>query len=106
MKINAVNNYRFNSPVKQNEKRNPSFKSDYEVDMSSAYSRSQVITLGMLMNNFWVNNARYTFQQMRYSGVYGPVTVHVKDLRDSIFEKIMQNNNISYKKVESNVKYY
>ncbi len=84
----------------------PSFKSDYNIDLSTAYTRSQVLTLGMMMNNFWVNNARYTFQEMKYSGVYGPVTFHVKDARDSIFEQIMKNQNISYKKVDNNVKYY
>lgn len=97
MKIQAVNNYTY-SPSKSSNKNQPSFKSDYEVDTSTAYSRSQILTLGMLMNNFWLNNARYTFQQVRYSGVFGNVTFHVKDLRDHIFETIMKNNNISYKK--------
>lgn len=99
MKIHAVNNYTY-TPSKSSNQNKPSFKSDYEVDTSTAYTRSQILTLGMLMNNFWLNNARYTFQQMRYSGVFGPVTFHVKDLRDNIFETIMKNNNISYKKNE------
>lgn len=105
MKINAINTCKYNSPIKQNDKRNPSFKSDYEIDTSSIYGRSQILTLGMLMNNFWINNARYTFQQMKYNGVFGPVVLQVKDLRDNIFERIMQNNNIPYKKIENKVNY-
>ena len=93
-------------PLYQPSKKQPNFKSDYQVDLSTAYTRSQVLTLGMMMNNFWVNNARYTFQEMRYNGAYGPVIFHVKDARDYFFEQIMKNQNISFKKVDTNVKYY
>lgn len=106
MRIQGVNH---NICSKSNSKKlssKPNFTSDYQVDLSTAYTRPQILTLGMMMNNFWINNARYTFQEMKYNGVYGPVVFHVKDTRDNIFEQVMQNQNISYKKIDNNVKYY
>ena len=56
MRIQSVNNI---PQQKQlfNQKRctDPSFKSVYTVDTGTATSRQQVLTLGMLMSNFWVS---------------------------------------------------
>ena len=78
-----------------------SFNSTYTVDTSSAQSKRQVFTLGALMNNFWVNSPRSTFNEIRNSGVYGEVDIKVKDPKDKAFEAVMKKNNISYRKKET-----
>ena len=84
----------------------PAFKSVYEVDTGSAQSKSQIFTLGALMNNFWVNNAGATFSKIRNTAVYGNIEVNVKDHKDKAFEAVLKNNGIAYKKKQSyNINY-
>ena len=78
------------------------FKSKYEIDASSAISRNQIFTLGMLMNNYWMTNPRGTFNQLKYNSVYGKVVINVKVDRDNIVESILKRNNIEYKKLDEN----
>ena len=78
-----------------------SFNSTYTVDTSSAQPKRQVFTLGALMNNFWVNSPRSTFNEIRNSGVYGEVDIKVKNPKDKAFEAVMKKNNISYRKKET-----
>lgn len=75
-----------------------SFKSTYTVDTGSAQSKTQIFTLGALMNNFWVNSPHATFMKIKNSGVYSTVDISVKDIKDDAFERVMKNNGISYKK--------
>ncbi len=81
----------------------PNFKGKYEVDTSSAISRNQVFTLGMLMNNFWIFDARSTFNRIRYNSVYGKATVNVNVNKEALFERILKMNNIKYTKLDTNV---
>ncbi len=75
-----------------------SFKSTYSVDTSSAESRTQIFTLGALMNNFWINSPNSTFMKIRSTGLYEPVDINVKDYKDDAFERVLKNNEISYTK--------
>ena len=75
-----------------------SFKSTYSVDTSTAESRTQVFTLGALMNNFWINSPNSTFTKIRNSGLYETVDINVKDYKDDAFERVLKNNEISYTK--------
>lgn len=75
-----------------------SFKSTYSVDTSTAESRTQVFTLGALMNNFWINSPNSTFMKIRNSGLYETVDINVKDYKDDAFERVLKNNEISYTK--------
>lgn len=79
-----------------------SFKSKYEIDASSAISRTQIFTLGMLMNNFWLTNPVGTFNQLKYNSVYGKAVLNVKVDKDNIVERILDRNNIKYKKLDKN----
>ncbi len=106
MRIQGVNHNICSKSSSKKLSSKPNFTSDYQVDLSTAYTRPQILTLGMLMNNFWIDNVRYTFQEMKYSGVYGPIKFKVKNARDSAFEQIMKNQNISYKKLNNNTQYY
>ncbi len=81
-----------------NNIQSPSFKSVYVVDTGSAQSKTQIFTLGALMNNFWVNNAGATFNRIRNTAVYGKVDINVKDYKDHAFESVLKNNGISYEK--------
>ncbi len=86
--------------------QSPSFKSTYTVDTGSAQSKTQIFTLGALMNNFWLNNAGATFSRIRNTAVYGKVDVNVKDYKDNAFESVLKNNGISYEKKQSyNINY-
>ena len=87
MQINRVNSY------------TPNFNSRYQIDTSSAESRSQVFTLGMLMSNFWIDNARYTFTRIRNTNVFDTVEITTKDDRNHIIETILKNANIKYKRL-------
>ena len=55
-----------------------SFKSTYTVDTGTATSKSQIFTLGAMMNNFWINNANMSINRIRHTGVYGNVESNVK----------------------------
>ncbi len=87
MQINRVNSY------------TPNFNARYQIDTSSAESRSQVFTLGMLMSNFWIDNARYTFTRIRNTNVFDTVEITTKDDRNHIIETILKNANIKYKRL-------
>lgn len=81
---------------------NTAFKGKYEVDASSAIGRNQVFTLGMLMSNFWIRDARLTTTQLRNNSVYGKVTLNVNVNKEKIFESVLKNNNIKFKKLDTN----
>lgn len=80
----------------------PQFKGKYEVDASTAISRNQVFTLGMLMSNFWIRDARVTCSQLRNNSVYGKVVFNVNVNKERIVENILKMNNIKYKKLDTN----
>jgi hypothetical protein len=82
-----------------------SFKSTYTVDTGTATSKSQIFTLGALMNNFWINNANLTFNKIRNTGVYSKVDINVKDHKDRAFEAVLKNNRISYEKKNYGINY-
>lgn len=81
----------------------PNFKGKYEIDTSTAVSRNQVFTLGMLMSNFWIMDSRNTFNRIRYNSVYGKAVVNVNVTKEKIVEKILKNNNIQFKKLDQTV---
>ena len=87
MQINRVSSY------------TPNFNARYQIDTSSAESRTQVFTLGMLMSNFWIDNARYTFTRIRNTNVFDTVEISTKDDRSHIIETILKNANIKFKKL-------
>ncbi len=104
MRINQNGHYTYrNLPKRCNT---PSFKSQYEINGDSIASRQQVFTLGMMMNNFWIYDARNTFFDIKRKNVMGKFKVKVNDLKDQTFERIMQNNRIEFKKLESNYSTY
>lgn len=80
----------------------PNFKGRYEVDGSTATSRNQVFTLGMLMSNFWIMQSRVTFNQFRNNSVYGKVIMNVHVNKEKIVENILKNNNIQFRKLDQN----
>lgn len=82
-----------------------SFKSTYTVDTGTATSKSQIFTLGALMNNFWINNANLTFNKIRNTGVCSKVDINVKDHKDRAFEAVLKNNRISYEKKNYGINY-
>lgn len=97
MKINSftqTKTYRPNAPAK------PAFKSQYEINGTSITSRQQVFTMGMLMSNFWIYDARNTFFDVKRRNVMGNFTIKVNDMRDPIVERILTNNRIEFKKIE------
>lgn len=85
-----------------NNIQSPSFKSTYTIDTGTAQSKTQIFTLGALMNNFWLNNAGAAFSRIRNTAVYGKIDVNVKDYKDNAFEAVLKNNGISYEKKKSN----
>ena len=78
------------------------FKGRYEVDASTAVSRNQVFTLGMLMSNFWIRDARLTCNRLRNNSVYGNVILNVNVNKEKIVEQILKTNNIQFKKLDTN----
>ena len=82
-----------------------SFKRTYTGDTGTATSKSQIFTLGAMMNNFWINNANMAFNRIRNTGVYGKVDINVKDYKDRAFEAVLKNNRISYEKKNSGINY-
>ena len=91
MQINRVSSY------------TPNFNARYQIDTSSAESRTQVFTLGMLMSNFWIRDARLTCSQLRNNSVYGKVTMNVNVNKEHIFEAILKNNNIKFKSCKTRI---
>ena len=57
------------------------------------------------MNNFWLNNANTTFYKVKSSGVYGKIDFNVKNPKDKVFESVLKNNGIAYKKKTSTINY-
>lgn len=100
MKINSFNTYTPQKIEKKQISKQPSFGSTYEINGDSILTRQQVFTMGMLMNNFWMYNARNTFMDIKLKHVYGKFNIEVNDARDHIVEKILENNRIEYKKLE------
>lgn len=84
----------------------PSFKSEYEIDGNTIGSRQQVFTLGMLMSNFWIRDARNTFEDIKRKSVYGKFNIKVNDMRDPVVEHILQNNQILFQKIDPNKRTY
>lgn len=88
--------------ISQNTYFTPQFKGKYEVDASTAISRNQVFTLGMLMSNFWIRDARLTCSQLRNNSIYGKAVLNVNVDKERIVERILNMNNIKYKKLDTN----
>lgn len=108
MKINSSYiNIKYNRPGSVSQKRSqPAFKSQYEINGDSISSRQQIFTLGMLMNNFWLLNARNTFFDIRRKYVTGKFRIKVNDLKDQTVERILSNSNIEFKKLGKNYEVY
>lgn len=109
MRINQINTYKTFTPntVKTSKSPNssslpksPSFGGLYEINGDSIITRQQVFTMGMLMNNFWMYDARNTFLDVKLRHVYGKFNINVNDGRDYIVERILERNNIEYKKLD------
>lgn len=86
--------------VTPNYNYTPNFRGRIEVDGSTATSRNQVFTLGMLMSNFWILQSRPTFNQFRNNSIYGKVVMNVHANKEQIVERILRNNNIQYRKLD------
>lgn len=105
MQIHSINNgYQAQQLTKRCSK--PAFTSKYEIDGTTISSRNQIFTLGTLMNNFWIQDARNTFYDIKLKNVSGKFNVKVNDLKDQAFENIMKNNQIEFKKLNSSSYYY
>ena len=104
MQIHSINNsYQTQQLTKRCSK--PAFTSKYEIDGTTISSRNQIFTLGTLMNNFWIQDARGTFYDIRLKNVSGKFNVKVNDMKDQAFENIMKNNMIQFKKINNNNSY-
>ncbi|HIS37510.1 TPA: hypothetical protein IAC10_12970 [Candidatus Scatousia excrementigallinarum] len=88
--------------ITSNYSSNPQFRGKYEVDASTAVSRNQVFTLGMLMSNFWIRDARLTCSQLRNNSVYGKAILNVNVDKERIVENILKMNNIKFTKLDTN----
>lgn len=108
MRINNINSIPRIIPHTEEQKKSksPSFKGEYEIDGNTIGSRQQVFTIGMLMSNFWIRDARNTFEDIKRKSVYGKFKIKVNDMRDPIVERILQNNQIVFQKVDPNKRYY
>lgn len=100
MRVNLINNYSTYTP--KTKFKQPYFTSEYEINGDSVASRQQVFTLGMLMSNFWIRDSRNTFYDIRRKNIMGKFNIYVNDMKDSVVERILQNNRIDFKKVEKN----
>lgn len=100
MKVNSINS--FSSPQSNRIKKlkNPSFGSEYEINGDTIVTRQQIFTMGMLMNNFWMYDAKNTFLNVKLKHVYGKFNIKVNDARDFIVERILDRNRIEYKKLD------
>lgn len=104
MRINSTNNYSTYTP--KTKFKQPSFTSEYEINGNSVASRQQVFTLGMLMSNFWIRDSRNTFYDIRRKNIMGKFNIYVNDMKDSVVERILQNNRIEFKKVDKSAMIY
>lgn len=93
MKINSINY------------TNPAFKSNFTIDASTATSRQQLLVLGMMISDYWLDNAEETLNNIKSSGVYGKINITVNDYRDNEVEGMLKGNNISYHKTPSSHKF-
>jgi len=100
MKINSIGKFQQTQTPKTSKAKSPSFGSTYEINGDTILTRQQVFTMGMLMNNFWMYNARNTFMDVKLKHVYGKFNIEVNDARDHIVEKILDYNRIEYKKLD------
>lgn len=110
MNINPIKSLYINSNLptageKLKKASQPAFTSYYEIDGNSVISREQVFTLGTLMNNFWLQDTRNTFFEIKRKNVMGKFTVRVNDLKDKAFEDLMQRNNIKFNKTDRKIYY-
>lgn len=110
MNINPIKSRYINSNLptggeKLKKVSQPAFTSYYEIDGNSVISRDQVFTLGTLMNNFWLQDTRNTFFEIKRKNVMGKFTVRVNDLKDKAFEDLMQRNNIKFNKTDRKIYY-
>ena len=101
MKINSTGLYTQTQQKKASKGNLPSFGSTYEINGDTILTRQQVFTMGMLMNNFWMQDARNTFHDIKLRQVYGKFNIRVNDTRDQIVEKILDSNRIEYKKLDN-----
>ncbi len=99
MKINPILTS-YTTPKNTKNSKLPSFTGEYEINGDTAVTRQQVFTLGMLMNNFWMYDARNTFFDIKLKHVYGKFNIKVNDARDHIVERILTNNRIEFKKLD------
>ena len=57
----------------------------------------------MLMNNFWVRNAKDSFVDLKYKNVYGTTQIEVNEDKAKIVETILKKNNIKFKKLDETI---
>lgn len=101
MKIDPISNsFKTFQPNAIKKSKNSSFGSEYEINGDSIVTRQQVFTMGMLMNNFWMYDARNTFFDVKLRHVYGKFNIKINDARDFIVERILERNRIEYKKLD------
>lgn len=101
MKINSIGTYHKPQPQNLKKGKAPAFGSTYEINGDTILTRQQVFTMGMLMNNFWMQDARNTFHDIKLRQVYGKFNIRVNDARDQIVENILDYNRIEYKKLDN-----
>jgi len=102
MKVSGINSINPCTHVVDNSRgKSPSFKSEFVVDASTAVSRQQLLTLGMLTSNFWIYRPIETFERMRYN-TYGQIKIQVKDSKDNVFAEILNKNYIKFTKTDDN----
>ena len=54
------------------------------------------------MSNFWIRDARLTCSQLRNNSIYGKAVLNVNVDKERIVERILNMNNIKYKKLDTN----
>ena len=101
MKINSFGTQNIPLSKPRQKGASPSFGSTYEINGDTILTRQQVFTMGMLMNNFWMQDARNTFHDIKLRQVYGKFNIRVNDARDQIVENILDYNRIEYKKLDN-----
>ncbi len=100
MKIDSINSFNTLQLNRIKKSKNPSFGSEYEINGDTIVTRQQIFTMGMLMNNFWMYDAKNTFLNVKLKHVYGKFNIKVNDARDFIVERILDRNRIEYKKLD------
>ena len=101
MRINSITSAQQQQIKQVQKQKSPSFGSTYEINGDTILTRQQVFTMGMLMNNFWMQDARSTFHDIKLRQVYGKFNIRVNDTRDQIVERILDHNRIEYKKLDN-----